>query len=515
MRRVTSLSALLVAGLLLPALPAPASHAPPAPFEALAVVAHIDTGINPYHHAFRDASARGFQHPCTYLPRYPCSAEALHLSLDAASYEEAVSRDVHIWGSETVNSTIVPGRLYWIPGTRIVGAMKFSPFLNGGTNCPVSQVPPLSYFNSPLASCIEHPILDDHGHGTMTASRMAGNPHSLCPTCRVVSIEGLSPDAVLWAANSGWIDAQTNSWADLVPPPVNQALQPVWDLNPELRDFINGGNSTAVRVKEAAQKMPVFFASGNGAAFILGFAPTPTYALSTGPPGAILVGAHDNGQVTVWHGSPVHVAADAYRGVVALRDSLTAQEPAPISCCTSSSSPYAAGGGAGLILEARRILHAPGSGVVDGIIARAPCWPSCVPPAVPAHGPLSDGELNLSEFKSLYFHTAQARPVEGKDDGAVHWVGALPDAPPLDLIASYGPGGNPFCNGCWTLPAKWRDVPPDVQQFPLIGYGGINEHSLAHAARVLAGHGLEPERGAEDQLYALDQQVRAVVFATA
>jgi hypothetical protein len=504
---------LMLAGLLaLPALTAPATaDDDDEDDEPLVVIAHIDTGINPYNRAFRDASARALQHPCTYLRGYPCSAPALPLHLDAPDMATALQLDAAVWGDSDHEGSIVPGQLYWIPGTRIVGAMRFTPLFGGGTNCPLVGIPPANILNDPTADCPDHPILDDHGHGTMTASRMAGSPHSLCPTCRIVSIEGLTPDAVKWVADQGWIDVQTNSWVDLVPPVVNQALQPVWDLSPELRDAINGGNSTSVRVKDAAARMPVFFASGNGAAYLAGFAPTPTYLLSTGVPGVILVGGDDNGKVTAWAGAPPHVVADAYGGWAALRSSF-AQAPDPIACCTSAASPYAAGGGAAIVREARRVLHSEGTGVHDGVLARAPRDERL---ALPGQGPLADGVFTLREFKALLFHTAEARPQAGRDDGLLQWVGSAGQDVPLDLITTYGPGANPFCNGCWTLPVDWSSVPRAVEQWPLIGYGGVDERSVALATAVLAGRAPEPQRATDDLLYRVDQQVREVEFATA
>ena len=76
----TALLALLVATLL-PAA-AGAQDARPA---GQAVVALIDTGINPYHVEFRDDSALALQHPSTYLEGYPADAEALSLTLNAES----------------------------------------------------------------------------------------------------------------------------------------------------------------------------------------------------------------------------------------------------------------------------------------------------------------------------------------------------------------------------------------------------------------------------------------------
>jgi Subtilase family len=430
----------------------------------LAVVAHIDTGVNPYSDAFRDTSPLARKHPSTYIPGFPASAQALKLSLDLP-YDKAVEQDADIW------KTVKRGELYWIPGTKIIGAISFGA---GGGNCPAVDVPPA---NAVGGSCPENVILDDHGHGSMTGSRATGIAHSLAPDARLVTIEGLGAQSVQWAADQGWIDVQTNSWVNLVPAP------------------IPGGTTDAFA--DATTKTFTMVASGNGAAFLAGFAPTPTYFLSTAPPGVILVGGHDNGKMTLWAGAPPHVVADAYAGFTAIVDSTEEMRPDPIACCTSAASPYAAGGAAALIQEARRILKDRTTGADDGVLATGK---KC---AV-AKGPLVDGDFTLDELRDLFFHTAQPHPVEGKDDGEVHWTGG-PAAP---THPEYGIGGNPFCQGCTTTPVPWSAIPNEVDAYQLIGYGGINEHSVKLGKSVLQGKAEMLVRDAADAQYELDQSIR-------
>lgn len=471
---------------------------------ARGVLALIDSGVNPYHIAFRDTSALAFQHPCTYIVGYPCNATALPITLDAESYEEAVAKDKPIWDA------VQQGKLYWIPGTKIVGAVRFG---SGGINCPLVPAPPANIVardvgGGVLGSCpAERNLLDDHGHGTMTASRSVGNAHSLCTECRLVVIEGLGPAGVRWAADQGWIDVQSNSWLNLVPPPANQlrgtTLVAACSANPSPSCVFNPG-STAAAFAYAQARMLTLAASGNGAAYILGFAPTPTYVLSTAAPGVILVGGHDNGRAALWSGAPAHVVADAYRGWAADGFHLTKWGPAPIACCTSAASPYAAGGAAAIVLEARRILGDTRTGARDGVLAEGPR------DLVPG-GPLKDGDLTLAEAKELLFKTAQARPQEGRDDGQASFVAEL-RAPGEDELMPYGPGGNPFCQGCVAAPLRWEQVPPGPAAIPLLGYGAVNEFSVAAAAQVMRGEAGMPDRGLEDQFFSLDAQVRQAFF---
>lgn len=496
----------------------------PAEDRPLTVLAHLDTGINPYHEIFRDDSDLADAHPSEYIDGYPEDATALNLTLDADSYEDAVRQDQDVWANVT------PDTLYWIPGTRIDGAIMLG---GGGTYCPVlglphdylaggiareapdmaggmandtistaenesgqtapseakdaAQNPP-----DPLGDCPEdRPILDDFGHGTMTASRSVGETTSLCPDCRLVTVEGTGGDSVSWVAEQGWIDVQTNSWVGLVPAPISQSQD---------GDPTGGNDTTTDAIANAADQMVTVFASGNGAGYLAGWAPTPTYTLSTAPPGVILVGAHDNGYFASWSGSPPHVIADGFRGLSAHNDSLNAVGPIPFTCCTSSSAPYAAGGAAKLVEAARTILGDTGNGIHDGIVAQGEA-------GVVQTGPLADGELNMTELRDVYFHTAQMPPQAGPHDGDRHWASQPEDGP-----NATNPAGNPYCGGCWTTPLTYDDLPPEVPPYVYTGYGSISPDSTQTALAVLAGEQMEPGRSEADQFYALDQTIRSAYY---
>lgn len=481
MRAFRALSALLLCAAAL--VPGPAGAGDrirgrnPKPFligPSEAVVALIDTGINPYSPAFRDTSDFGQVPPWKYIPGYPKDTPALRLSF-GLPYDEAVKKDADVWAK------VESDKLYWIPGTRIVGAISLGP---GGTNCPAVAAPPAS--TATAGDCPERRILDDFGHGTMTASRAAGAPHSLGDEARIVVIEGLGAGSVEWAAEQGWIDVQSNSWISLVPPPIPNAVISAF--------------------RDAAKKMMVLVASGNGTAFTQGGAPTPTQLLSTAPPGVLIVGGHDNGRMTVWSGAPPHVVADAYAGMTAIHDSAEKMRPDPIACCTSAAAPYAAGGVASAIRTARLFLKDRSTGIRNGVVARGRLvggkfWYGDT-------SPLLDGKLTLDELRDLFLHTAEPRPGATRHDGDVHWAGE-PGAPDY---TEFGPGANPFCGGCTTTPVEWREIPEEASAYPLIGYGGISPHSAQLAFDVLLGFGELPERPNEDQQYALDQQLREELY---
>ncbi|MDQ3964261.1 MAG: S8/S53 family peptidase [Actinomycetota bacterium] len=473
MRAVRSTLGLLTLAAVLAALTPPAPAAAKRPAGPLVVVAHIDTGVNPYAPAFRDRSPIAYQHPSTYIPGYPKDVTAVKLTLDKP-FEDAWKADEAKWKS------LRRGELYWFPGTKIIGAISMSA---GGEFCPTVKLATVNAFTND-DTCSEHVIFDDHGHGTMTGSRSTGIPDSLAPEARLVTIEGLGAGSVKWAADQGWIDVQTNSWLSLVPPPIP--------------------SGTTEAFAAAAEKMVTIAASGNGAAYLAGFVPTPTYVLSTAPPGVILVGGHDNGLSTIWAGAPPHVVADAYMPMSAATRSVEPMHPEIMACCTSAAAPYGASGAAVLILEARKILGDNLTGVRGSALA-------CGPKNKVKSGPLADGNLTLEEFNELYFHTAEAFPAEGKDDGAVHWSGGLR---PPDQV-EYGPGGNPYCFGCTTTPVPWSAMPAqaDGAAYQFVGYGGINERSVKLGIDVLRGKTEMPARAAADAQYDLDQQLRAQFFA--
>ncbi len=433
-----------------------------------AVVAHIDTGINPYHEAFREDSKLAYTHPSEYIEDFPEDAQALELSLDASSYEKAVEQDADVW------SNVTEGELYWIPGTRIVGAISFEA---GGTN----------------EGREETRILDDFGHGTMTASRALGEGTSLAPDARLVTIEGLGGEQVRWAADAGWIDVQTNSWIDLVPPPANQLQNEIPETNIE---------STSEAFAEAAEQMVTIAASGNGAAYTAGFAPTPTFTLSTAPDGVVLVGAHDNGYLTPWSGSPPHLVADGFRPMAAVVDSMSDVEAHGLSCCTSAAAPYAAGAAANLIVQAREILDDTSVGIEDGIVAEGP-------EDVVIDGPLKDGEFTLEELHDVLFHTAQERPQPTHHDGDIHWAAEPDEEQPEDPT---DPGENAYCPGCWSTPVRYEEIPEEVPTYLSTGYGAVNIYSDEDALAVLLGAMESPDREEADEFYAADQQAREAYY---
>ena len=441
-----------------------------APVEANAVVAFIDTGINPYHDVFADDSPRAKRHPSTYIPGYPKTALALKLSLDEPDYWKAVKADcVKVW------SKVEPGKLYWFPGTKIVGAIAF--LEEGDDPEPVNcEIP------KPTGGVVR----DQGGHGTMVASRAASNEYGACRECLVVSVHFpgsvnlLAPggstkpsvDAIKWAAdNAGWIDAQSNSWGPIVPAwePTGQAG--LLTANPEL-----------VRaVEEVSSKHAAFWASGNGAAFRGGVLGHPTVLAAHMTPSAIIVGGHDSGYVNTWPGFPPHVVADSCDawGAEVFE---TAKSGERVAGGTSGATPFAAGGAAQILLEARSLLGDEATGVTKKVVAQGR-------KGLVKDGPLADGKFTLDEWKEITFKTATSRPAGQKTDG------------PVCAPGPYMP-----------TPIRWTDVPEGYPEYLHIGYGAVDDKSLALAFKVLAGTVKMPDRTATDGFFDRDRQVRETTY---
>lgn len=438
--------------------------APAAAHAADAVIALQDTGINPYHKVFRDSSPRALQYPGTYIPGYPAGAKPLNLHLDEASYRDAVKKDCSLWKG------VKRGQLYYVPGTRIVGAISFQPV--GGIGCATATADPTG---TPY-------VLDTAGHGTMTASRAASSEYGACRSCLIVSVQMPSTagnaapdifDALDWLdANTGWIDAESHSWG-----PIAFGL---WEPTGEA-DIYVGNPELARRSERNAQAHLAFWASGNGVAGrggVIGLPGTET-APQLGP-SVISVGGHDSGYVSAWAGFPPTVVSDDCNDWAAYSNSTDKSDPT-VGSGTSSATPFAAGGAVRILRDARAILGDTTTGIHSGVAASGPAG------LVPA-GPLADGTLTVVEWRDLVLKTASPRPEAQFEDGPICSTTSAP----------YN-----------AAPVKWTDVPSDFPEYVQIGYGAVDEVGHTRALATLNGQAPLPDRSRTDQFMALDAQSRA------
>jgi hypothetical protein len=438
----TALAAVSLAAAIAPMSGASGS---PSGFAAHGVIAVIDTGINPYNIVFRDRSPLAYRYPGTYLPGYPKNVRALRLTLDAPSYSAALHHDCdRVW------RTVKPGQLYWIPGTKIVGAISFNP-------------PALTAMCPGAAPSL---ILDSAGHGTMTASRAVATGYGACPACRLVEVQAIDGFGVInaqqamtaaeagvafAAANNGWIDAQSNSWSPGLPyDPTGQT------------GLFSGSAALARTIEAAAARMPTFFASGNGAANVEAPPPRPTAGYAHVTPHEIIVGGEDSGEMLAWPNVPVHLAADACDSWGASSTSTTESDDTT-GGGTSAATPYVAAGAVADVIAARALLHDDRTGVRNGVVAQGT--------APSGSGPLADGRLTVDELRRVLFRTATPRPVAERTDG-----------PPCPT----------------TLGPAYSSLPAQFPEYVTIGYGVVDSRARALAAKVFAGRTSLPDRTQTD-----------------
>lgn len=431
-----------------------------------AVVAFLDTGIDPYHATFRDDSPQAYQYPGTYIPGYPADAIALNITLDAPDFATAYAQDC-----ETIWKDVEPGRLYWFPGTKIVGAVYLLP-THDATDCTKSRP-------------VVRGILDQNGHGTMVASRGASFEYGACKECRIVAV-GWPGTASLgerdttieldWlAANTDWIDVESHSWGPVTPVPMPEGAP----------GGLLGADPALVRAAEAAARAHLaFWASGNGVAFRLGVLGHPTLLAPHLAPSAVIVGGHDSGYVNLWPGQTPHVISDSCASWAAWHQTWD-RSSSTRGGGTSGATPFAAGGAARILLEARRILVDRTTGVHDGVAARG------TPPPGLTAGPLADGVFTLEEWRALVLKTASERPERQAEDGETCTLGYTISA---------------------ATPTRWTDVPDTYPEHVQIGYGAVDRTSMDIAFDVLAGTIDLPARPEADAWAAMDHEVRSAWY---
>ena len=341
----------------------------------ITIVAINDSGINPYHLEFSAqtypdpevlALTNNFtRHPSEYIPGYPADAQAINMTIGQGYFP---AQDANLWSLKSASNPtgLEYGKLYWIPGTKIIGA---------------TQPGPLSCSNCAAGS---HVILDDDGHGSGSASVSTGNRYGYCGSCLLFVEKGLNAGP---AASYSWIDIQSNSWGALANVPLDLAFQ------------LAGSDPGAVTRQAVERGQTVLFASGNGAANAFD-APISTYGTSTtGPDWNIVVGAirRDNQRAIVGDGTPVHISAWGDGNLP------SACRTGTVSQCafggTSAATPYTAGIFGTVLTTIRRHIGDTAAGQRPGqVIAEG--FPVAGSPY------LSDGKLTRAELREAILKTA-------------------------------------------------------------------------------------------------------------
>lgn len=420
--------------------------------DGFVVIAVADTGINPYHDDFAaatyaregiDGAALFAQHPSTYLEGYPEGAPALNLTIDG-NYNAAMDADAF--------SAVAGNTLYWIPGTKIIGAY------DTGASSGVTGAGDTT------------PILDEDGHGTASASVSTGNIFGSCKSCLLVAVEGLSEE---WVLSQSWIDISTNSFGA-----IGNIGFPVISREDATRAATERGQS-------------VLYAAGNGNANAF-LTPQQTYLPNTtGPDWTMTVGAiHNNNfpapegenSAIVGSGKPVDISSFGLGNIPA-----ACHTDVDGNCGfsgTSAATPITAGHLGKIVETAREMLgdtNRVGTMRVggDGPEGRGVVAFSDTPVADNAY--LSDGEFTRAEAWHILFQAAS--PLTDTLIG-------------FNNILGYGLGATPV-------------------DYAYTGYGVADDAAQEAALLMLEnGDAMRRDTSDADDFFATDAQIRDALWGT-
>jgi len=371
------------------------------------VVAVLDYGVMPYHWDF--LASKMPQHndkdatndlplndaPHEWLPGFPdpkkefASYNRLDLSLETkkadASVDSLKSVDAAKWAA-VKHSTPDAMNYYYMPGTKVIGAMTFS----AGSH--IVGVP------------------NDHGVGTTSSA--VGNLHGTCPECLLFFIElgsiADSEKAIDWAMDQPWIDAISNSYG----------------FSAAYRDRLYSGSNTEAQRKASERGQTVFFSAGNGndGAFVV--PNTTSFSSQEGPDWIVTVGAITPGADNYYyrqgyagdaaektadhasyggHGKPSDVAGIGGNYPTAYTSAQVGGTGASGFGGTSNATPQITGTYARALYFARRSLGGASKIQNDGVIAVGKGF-RCGTKRRDCE--LTDGKLTAEELRTRLFHGA-------------------------------------------------------------------------------------------------------------
>ena len=421
------------------------------------VIAVVDTGINPYHVAYRRPEYT--IHPSQYIEGFPADTPALGLSLGADDYVSArKADDGPVW------SKVGLRELYWIPGTNIIGAYSV------GYNPANPPQPP--------AGLARRPIIDDDGHGTGTTSVAAGAglsskgmPFGSNPDALIVIIEGLGDEGVKWASEQPWIDFISGSYGDPASVPCTDSGDETAD---DVADIWCGREYRYTAPFVLRDGRTALFSAGNGLSRT-GVATDRYSSLrpTSGPSWVVTVGAVSprNEQDYGWHSIPVDISSYGNHWPAAHHFSMVGEQ---VFSGTSNATPVTAGVFSRALLAARRSLGDAVEGVrtaPDG--RRVPAYG----PAGLAKGLIADGVLTRTELQDAVFKTALPKDFDSE---------------------------------------TWTDDPIVIPDSPFYytqqGYGNANVASALRAIDVLLGRAPMPDRSEVDAWIASIDAIRDSIY---
>jgi hypothetical protein len=386
------------------------------------VIAVIDNAFTPYHWDYlasqmpqalnRDPSddLPLSTSPDKWLPGFPSprafasySALKLTLATDEADKPDSLdAADTAKWKA-VKGSSASAQHYYWMPGTKVIGAMTFgTPDATGGIHGPTSS------------------------HGTGTTSVSVGNLHGTCPECLLVFLQytdsASAEDAINWAMKQPWIDAISNSYG--------MGSNDVYG-----RDRVYSKSNVNLQRQASGRGQTVFFSAGNGLenAFV-----TPTTTLLSsqeGPDWIVTVGAVDPGTRASYTGpgKPVDITSIGSSYPSAYGATTVGKKGPSGFSGTSNATPVTAGTYGRALYLARRAMAGPSRVQKDGVVAvgRARCGKTR------SACEIGDGRLLATELRARLF---QGATHTGKGFSSPVGVNAVPTAPADSAYASEGYG---------------------------------------------------------------------------
>jgi hypothetical protein len=311
--------------------------------------------------------------PDSWLPGFPdthefTSYERLDLSLEEKNGMAVVDtldkKDAATWDA-VKQSTADELHYYWMPGTKVIGALDF-----GGTK-----------IHGPTSA-----------HGTGTTSVSVGNIHGTCPECLLVFINvAAQPDAeaaIDWAMSQPWIDAISNSYG----------------FGTVGRERVYAGSNTVLQKRASDRGQTIFFSAGNGVENAFLFPNSTLMSSQEGPDWIVTVGAVSPGAHASYTGAgkPADIAGIGSQYPAAY-GSPTVGGTGPTGFGgTSNATPTIAGTYARALYEARRAMAGPSRLQKDGVIAKGnfDCG------SVRSDCELGNGKLTVEELRTRLFHGA-------------------------------------------------------------------------------------------------------------
>lgn len=356
--------------------------------------------------------------------------------------------DAPVW------SQVQERKLYWIPGTNIIGAYS----VGDAAGTPPGGLP-------------SRPIIDDDGHGTGTTSvaggaglSSRGAPFGANPDALIVILEGLGDEAVKWASEQPWIDFISGSYGDPLSVPCNDSVddQGLWCG----REY----EYTAPFVLRDART--ACFSAGNGLTRT-GVAGDRYSSLrpTSGPSWVVTVGAVSprNEQDYSWHSVPVDISSYGLHWPAADPFSVNGEQDFG---GTSNATPVTCGVFSRALLALRNELGDTAEGLhvgPDGTFVAAAGRLRA--------GFVKDGVLTRQELQDAVYKTAQHEEFN------------------LQTFTY-----DPFV------------VPDSPVYYTQEGYGVANVASAQRAIAVLLGKAPMPNRSEVDSWIATEDEVRDVVY---